>query len=378
LRAFLTVLVVAHHAFLAYNVIVPKPAASLTAQPRWWGAFPVVDAHRSMLLSLVTGFNDVFFMSLMFLISGLFVWRSLERKGARVYLADRARRLGIPFIAAVVVLAPLAYYPAYLQTGAAGGIRGFMHQWLSLGNLPAGPAWFIWVLLAFDCVATVLFAYLPKWHTGCLGPWISARPALMWAWVASISATVYIPLALKFNPFMWASFGPFTFQTSRILHYLVYFLIGVALGAQGIDRALWNQRGKLARRWPLWLAGALMAFAVNMVIAIVASRPGRYTTFVTIISSFAFVVNCAASSFALIAIFARYAQTRLRALDSLSTNAYGIYLLHYVFVNWLQYAILPVNTPAALKGLVVLAFALVLSWASTAALRRIPVLRRTI
>jgi hypothetical protein len=43
LRAFLVVLVVAHHAALAYFPYAPPPNASLVTQPRWWPAFPVVD-----------------------------------------------------------------------------------------------------------------------------------------------------------------------------------------------------------------------------------------------------------------------------------------------------------------------------------------------
>jgi hypothetical protein len=66
LRAFITVLVVAHHAALAYHPYAPPSPANLVAQPRWWQAFPVTDtAHWNGFAALV-GFNDIFFMSLMF------------------------------------------------------------------------------------------------------------------------------------------------------------------------------------------------------------------------------------------------------------------------------------------------------------------------
>ncbi|HEY6373352.1 MAG TPA: acyltransferase family protein, partial [Candidatus Sulfotelmatobacter sp.] len=93
---------------------------------------------------------------------GLFVCKSLQRKGSVHFLRDRAPRLGLPFIVAVAVVAPLAYYPAYLQTGGAG-IAGFWRQWRSLGNWPAGPAWFIWVLLGFDVFAIALVFMRPTW-----------------------------------------------------------------------------------------------------------------------------------------------------------------------------------------------------------------------
>src|SRR5882672_10520915 len=92
LRAVITVLVVAHHAVLAYNPFAPPPPSSLLPEPRFWGAFPVVDSHRWGASGLFTSFNDMFFMALMFFLSGLFVWSSLQRKGAGTFLRDRARR----------------------------------------------------------------------------------------------------------------------------------------------------------------------------------------------------------------------------------------------------------------------------------------------
>jgi hypothetical protein len=96
LRAFITLLVLAHHAVLAYHPFAPPPPASLVAIPRWWSAFPIVDAQHSTVFALFAGFNDMFFMALMFFLSGLFVWPSLQRKGAGQFVRDRALRLGIP------------------------------------------------------------------------------------------------------------------------------------------------------------------------------------------------------------------------------------------------------------------------------------------
>ena len=163
LRGFLVALVVAHHAVLAYHPFAPPPEGSLTAPPHLWEAFPVVDPQRWTGFSLLTGFNDVFFMALMFFLSGLFVWDGLQRKGIRVFLRDRLLRLGLPFIAAAAILAPLAYYPAYLQRAAHPSIAEYGRQWLSLGEWPAGPAWFVWVLLVFDAAAALLYLGRPKW-----------------------------------------------------------------------------------------------------------------------------------------------------------------------------------------------------------------------
>jgi len=378
LRAFITVLVVAHHAVLAYHPAAPPPPASLLAEPRWWQAFPVVDSPRWGGFGLLVGFNDLFFMALMFFLSGLFAWGSLHRKGAGSFLRDRALRLGLPFLVAAGLIAPLAYYPAFLMTSGAGGPAGFWRQWRSLGSWPAGPAWFLWVLLAFDAIAAVLFLLLPRWgeSLGKLASGAARRPVRFFGLLVAASAVAYIPLVLAVGPFVWTSFGPFVFQTSRLFHYAAYFLAGAAVGAFGIERGLLAPDGRLARRWPAWSLSALVAFGIAIAVFILAvaakSAPQAWGT----VGGFTFVLSCAASSFAFLALFVRFARTHGKVFDSLRANAYGIYLLHYAFVSWVQYLLLKAPLSGLAKGSLAFLGALALSWGATAALRRVPGIAR--
>ena len=377
LRAFIVALVVAHHAVLAYHPFAPLPPVSLAAQPRWWGAFPVVDTQRWAGFSLLAGFNDVFFMSLMFFLSGLFVWHGLLTKGSKNFLRGRFLRLGIPFVISAAVLAPLAYYPAYLQTSHHSGFGGFLRQWISLGQWPAGPAWFVWVLLVFDCVAALLFRIAPTWGA-TLGRIMPTQPARFFALLVGISALAYIPMALIFGSLAWSGWGPFAFQSSRPLHYLAYFLIGVAVGASGLDQGLLAVGGKLARRWFLWAIQALLAFGAASVVAVVALTSHATSPGWSAAMDVGFVVSCAATCLAFLAMFIRFARARSRLFDSLAENSYAIYLVHYAFVAWLQYALLPASVPAAVKGLVVFLGALALSWAAAIAIWRIPAVRQIV
>jgi hypothetical protein len=371
LRAFVILLVLLHHSVLAYVQMAPLPAKSLLIEPRFWKAFPVVDSHKSAFFGLLVGFNDIFFMSLMFLLSGLFVWNSLQRKGPARFLNDRALRLGIPFVIAAAILAPVAYYPAYLQTGSGSGISGFIHQWLSLGQWPAGPPWFVWVLLVFDCVVAFLFSKSPSWSIilGKLSCGSSQYPARFFWMLLSFSAAVYIPLSLRFGPMNWTEFGPFAFQTSRFLHYFVYFLAGMSLGIFGIDKGLLSSQGKLARHWLRWSLVALVSFglAVSVFLATIANLNSRPSVAV---NSLLFTISCTASCFAFLAIFVRFARRRRRVYDALRNNSYGMYLVHYAFVSWLQYALLPASWPGAVKGLLVFVGSALLSWGSVSLLRR--------
>jgi hypothetical protein len=98
LRAFIVLLVLLHHSVLAYAVMWPAQPMTFAILPA-----PIVDLRRWAGFDVVAIFNDTFFMALMFLLSGLFVWPSLERKGGAKFLRDRLLRLGVPFAVAAGV-----------------------------------------------------------------------------------------------------------------------------------------------------------------------------------------------------------------------------------------------------------------------------------
>lgn len=85
-----------------------------------------------------------------------------------------------------------------------------------------------------------------------------------------------------------------------------------------------------------------------------------------------FVLSSAASSFAFLALFVRFAGKSKRNLDSLHENAYGIYLVHYAFVSWAQLALLKLGLPAIMEAPMVFVSAGLLSWGTVALIRLIP------
>ena len=59
-------------------------------------------------------------------------------------------------------------------------------------------------------------------------------------------------------------------------------------------------------------------------------------------------------------------------LDRMQADAYGIFLVHYPIVLWLQYWLFDYNLPAIIKATIAFLLTVILSWAVTIALRRIP------
>jgi surface polysaccharide O-acyltransferase-like enzyme len=185
-------------------------------------------------------------------------------------------------------------------------------------------------------------------------------------------------LELIYNGAAWTAVGPFTFQTARILHYLVYFLAGVSLGAWGLERGPLTSTGVVASRWWRWLILALVLFAVATAVTIAFFTAHLTSRVWELSTDLAFSATCAASCMAFLALFLRFAPSRSRVFEPLSPNSYGIYLLHYVFVSWLLLAMVGTALPAFLKFTVVLSGAILASWLVTSAFRRIPAIAKIV
>jgi len=379
LRSVLTLLVVAHHAVLAYFVYAP-PLGAFDGS-LYWGAFPIIDAARAPGVDVLVLWNDSFFMALMFLLAGLFTGPSLARKGAGGFLTDRFMRLGVPFVVAAGVLAPLAYWPAYLQRAGATPAAGFVDAWAKLPNWPAGPAWFLWVLLAYSALAALLHFAWPRAFEALsqAGAWCRAHPArLVGVWIFA-ALLAYLPVAMKVHHLHWASWGPFFVQSSRVLLYAAYFFYGVALGGSGEGaRELVAPDGPLARRWVLWQIAAgvgFVGFLVAVVVSAIKGSRGEFSLAWAIAGGVLMAVSGVLTSTGLLAWAALKASTENAIWASLRRNAFGMYLVHYAIVVWLQFALLRIELPGLAKALLVTVAGIALSWALAAALRRVPGVR---
>lgn len=379
LRAVVILIVLAFHSVLAYVQWIPSRSSGFDAPPYGWRAFPILDGHRWFGFDLFCAWQDVYLMSLMFLLSGLFVWPSLQRKQSWGFVRDRLLRLGVPFVFGVVVLVPIAVYPAYRVTAADPSIAAYFRSYFSLPFVPNGQLWFLWQLVALNIVVVGLNWIAPD-ALRILGRWSAAlgsRPLIYLAALVAAAVLAYVPPALVFTPWAWSNSGPLAVQFSRPLLYAVFFFAGVGIGAGGIDNGLIAADGGLARRWWLWLAAALATLFLWMgVTSLTLEGPAPIA--IEIVSDLSFALACAAGCSFLIAASLRFGLKRSPALASLSANAYSLYVVHYVFVVWLQYALLSSNLPAVVKAPIVFVITLAISWVIILAVRRVPLAARLI
>jgi surface polysaccharide O-acyltransferase-like enzyme len=379
LRGIVILIVLGFHSALAYVSWNSAPAVPFDSPPYNWRAFPIVDPQRFFGFDLMCAWQDVYLMALMFFLSGLFVWPSLQRKGVSSFVRERALRLGIPYAFGIAVVIPIAVYPAYRATAMGPGIASYWHALMGLPFWPNGPLWFLWQLLALNLIAALVFWLAPD-AARTLGRWSAPARTRFGSYFAALlaaSALAYVPLALAFTPWAWSNSGLFAVQFCRPLNYAVYFFAGVGVGAEGIDRGLVAADGVLARHWARWLSAALAALALWMGLTALTFKADAPTS-IEVAAYLAYVLTCATGCFFLIAVTLRFAAKRSPVLGSLGADAYGLYLFHYLFVVWLQYLLLAVPLFAVLKATIVFALTLVFTWIMVSAVERIPLGARLI
>ncbi|MBV9755898.1 MAG: acyltransferase [Alphaproteobacteria bacterium] len=375
LRGLVIVIVVAFHAFSAYLGSISQTPSSFDVPPFLWQAFPIVDSRRWFGFDIFCAWQDVYLMSLMFFLSALFTWPSLNHKGARRFLQDRFQRLGVPFLFGVFVVMPIAVYPAYRVRALDPGVGAYLHHYLALPFWPNGPMWFLWQLLALTLLAAGLHRFAPHWIES-LGRWSAtarSRPGRYFLALGSAAALGYVPLALIFTPWMWANHGPFGLQFSRPLLYAVLYVAGLGVGAHGFERGLLAPDGLLPSRWSRWLAVASVLFVLWMGLTALGMRQaGGGTIALRALIAVSFALACTSGCLAALASCLWFGRSRSAVLETLSGNAFGIYILHYPFVVWLQYALVGIALFAVLKAAIVLAAALLLASAASAGIASIP------
>lgn len=152
LKTFLTVVVVAHHASNQFGgPPIAMPIGTYAYDPRSpIGAAAGTDSF-GVFSSALQAVDQMYFMSLFFLVSGIFCPASLDNKGFRAFVLGKILRLGGPLAIFSIILGPATI----AWTAHYGGVPV---QWVYF----AGPCWFILWLLNFSVAYAALATVVPK------------------------------------------------------------------------------------------------------------------------------------------------------------------------------------------------------------------------
>jgi len=90
------------------------------------------------------------------------------------------------------------------------------------------------------------------------------------------------------------------------------------------------------------------------------------------------VVFATAMAAGLLALAVRFGRRHTAVGDSLSANAYGIYVVHWPIVLWLQLALVLIPLDPIAKGVLAIVAGFGLSWLASALLRAVPGVSRVL
>lgn len=101
-----------------------------------------------LALAVVLGASGLFVIGVFFFLAGLLAPGSLDRRGAGRYVRERLLRLGVPFLASLLVVWPLSVWVTYRLAG-----RPVSFWWVLVHRdtpLDSGALWFAEVLLFYS------------------------------------------------------------------------------------------------------------------------------------------------------------------------------------------------------------------------------------
>lgn len=372
LRVALTVLVVVHHAAASYSNI---PGA-------WYYAEPARDGLSGALLTGMLMVDQAFFMGAFFLLSGLFVPGSVERKGSRRFFSDRMLRLGVPLLVFLVLLRPLVnfgYYDAAReQVAAQEGVD--LPYWLYyVFSWDPGPMWFVELLLIFSA------AYL-LWRR--FGPSRQQAPSTNLESRAvdpgrGLGGTVIVGFAfgLTLLTYLWRIVVPIGTgvpilglpTVAYLPQYAALFVVGLVAARRG-----WLQRIPAKAGW----AGLAVA---------IVSAGGVVFVFQTFDNTFTgegswqslLMASCESGVavgfiLALLVLFRERINRQGRFGRFLSEHAYTVYITHALVLVALGHALAGWAAPGVAKFALLAVLAVPLCWALASAVRALPGARKVL
>lgn len=232
--------------------------------------FYVKNAETTEAIVFIAGFGVVWAMPLLFLISGLGAWHSLQRRGAWGFAGERLLRLGVPLLFATLTLNPL---PQWLRLRSADAdyhesYLGFLPRFYDVHLEPeefpfvvqgehfeTGHLWFVVLLLAFSLMLVPFHRWLPRERVRRIGDRVAEA-------TLHRRGVVFLP-ALAFAAICAFAGMEEDYAGWHRWSYLLFFVAGFALAGDDRFRTVMRRdAGSAARLGGLLFAAAGPGFAL--------------------------------------------------------------------------------------------------------------------
>ena len=366
IRSIIIVLVVLFHAILPYVFVCP-----------WWYVNDPPPVPYSFLFVVLL---DATMMPILFFVEGLLARPSYERKGSRLFMAGKVKRLLYPFLLCTIFFSPIMpFIRQSLRTGASGGgPAGFWPFWISYitsgtkihsspvmasRDLIVNQYWFLMLLFIFFagfCLYNWMRDRKQGKHTGR----IAGKPKSRAVWLGSIAlfclviGSLYTFICQFIGSTVWVTLGSLCqIQPAKIPIYLGFFLAGIFIERRNLMPDILD----ITRPRAWFAASALFTAAYFTAVAKTVGVQEVSLTLV-IVSQILRIFLLASVLLWLLTLFHNRVNKATTLWRELSANSYNIYLIHMVVTVVFQMMIMTLPVPSILKFGIVSLLTLLVSY----------------
>jgi surface polysaccharide O-acyltransferase-like enzyme len=355
IRIFLTIIVILHHATLAYG-----------GMGGWAIKDSISDELSPIVFTVFNALNQSYFMTAFFLMAGYFTPRSLEKKGAKTFLLDRLIRLGIPLLiytTLIINLTDFLILKYYRDRPFQFNLR-----------YEPGHLWFLQVLFLFALIY-MIYKTFKKEPTD-----IRSRPVpsdgTIWLTIIALSVfTFLMRLAYPIGETI------LNIQPGHLMHYVFAFYIGILVYRGDWFGRLSNAKGK---RWGFVALGTFPFFFVLFILggalesdANVAKFLGGFTWQAFAYSVWETIMMVAIIIF-LIYIFREKFNHAGKIASVMAASVYTVYIIHQTVLYALNIVFLPVAIPSYAKFIAVSLLGIPLCFLISIPIRKLPYARKVL
>lgn len=354
IRIYLTILVILHHAALAYG-----------GMGGWAIRDPMVDDISPIFLTIFNAINQSYFMTAFFLLAGYFTPRSLEKKKGKQFLSERLIRLGIPILIYTTLIININQYIISIYGAPFQPVIAY----------EPGHLWFLQLLLLF-AVIYVLY----KWLVGRFPRTLSIQiyrenfppdSILLLSIVILSILTFTLRLVLPVGE----TIRVLNIQPAHVSHYVFAFFVGVLAYRGDWFRRLTREQG---RRWGLI---ALVVLPLLFVIMILGGVLESDENLVKFLGGFHWqsLVYAVWETFMMVGVIVfllYFFRERFNQAGSvakiMAASVFTVYIIHQAVLYFLNTLFLPVSIPTLVKFILVSLIAVPLCFLLSIPIRKIP------
>ena len=318
---------------------------------------------NNQVLIKIANIIGFFHMPLLFMLAGMAIYLSLQKRDKKTFIKQRVVKLGIPTVVGVLIVNQLMTY-IYLKS--QGASISLVEHYLGMfskpledftgrnGSFTFAHLWFIFFLLCFSIIGLPLFAYLSSEKSQK----IREKLADFFEKPLALSLLV-IPYMLLYVTDILGWMNP--------IPYFFVVVIGCLIATDDRYRKALNRD-----KW-IYFIVSIVEIGLSLTNVLQMDEDSAMGLVRDMIRLSARVIPV----FALLGIFNCYFNKTSGGLRYLNKSSYTVYVVHMLINTAVAALIIPMKLPSGIRWLMIVFISYLLSFAAYEGLKRVPMIGYT-